>query len=77
MVVAVTTITKYEVDNFLYERALALWRSDCERRRENNITYFSNELDMEHNVLDDHSDGSFGEGCVQNVKNEGEGQNVN
>ena len=28
-------VTKYEVDNFPYERALALWRSDHERRGEN------------------------------------------
>ena len=70
-------VTNYDVDNFPYERALSLWRSARERRGEKNITNFSNELDMEHNVLDDHSDGSFGEGCVQNVKNEDKGKNVN
>ena len=70
-------VTKYDVVNFPYERALSLWRSDRERRGENNITNLSNELDMEHNVLDDHNDGSFGQGHVQNVKNDGEGQNVN
>ena len=32
---------------------------------------------MEHNVLDDHNNDSSGEGCVQNVKNEDQGQNVN
>ena len=69
-------VTKYEFDNFPYERALALWRSDHERRGENNITNFSNELDVEHNVLDDHNDGSSGEGHVQNVENEDQGQNV-
>ena len=63
-------VTKYEVDGFPYERALSLWRLDRERRRENNITNFSNELDVEHNVLDGHNDGSYGEGRVQNVKNE-------
>ena len=57
-------VTKYDVVNFPYERALFLWRSDRERRGENNITNLSNELDMEHNVLDDHNDGSFGEGRV-------------
>ena len=36
-----------------------------------------NELDVEHNVLDDHTDNSSGEGRVQNVKNEDRGQNVN
>ena len=51
-------VTKYEVDNFPYERALSLWQSDRERREENNIINFSNELDMEHNVLHDHNDGS-------------------
>ena len=55
--------------NFPYERALAVWWSDRERRGENNITNFSNELDMENNVLDDHNDSSFGEAHVQNVKN--------
>ena len=60
-------VTKYEVENFPYERALALWRSDRERRGEKNITNFSNELDVEHNVLDDHNDGSSGQGRVQNV----------
>ena len=63
--------------NFPYERALAVWRSDRERRGENNITIFSNELDMEHNVMDDHNDDSPREGCVQNVKHEDQGQNVN
>ena len=57
-------VTKYEVDIFPYERALALWRSDHERRGENNITNFSNELDVEHNVLDDHSDNSSREDRV-------------
>ena len=52
-------------------------RSDHERRGENNITNFSNELDVEHNVLDDHNDYSSGEGHVQNVENEDQGQNVN
>ena len=52
---------KYEVDNFPYERAITLWQSDHERRGENNITNFSNELDVEHNVLDDHNDDSSGE----------------
>ena len=32
---------------------------------------------MEHNVLADHNDGSSGEGRVQNVENEDQGQNVN
>ena len=70
-------VAKYEVDNFPYERALALWRSNCERRREKKITNFYNELDVEHNVLDEHNDHSSGEGCVQNVENEDQGQNVN
>ena len=70
-------LTKYEVDNFPYERALSLWWLDHERRGENIIKNFSNEIDMEHNVLDDHNDGSSGEGHVQNVKNEDHGQNVN
>ena len=58
-------VTKYEVDNFRYERALALWRSDHERRGENNITNISNELDVEN------------EDQSQNVENEDQGQNVN
>ena len=70
-------VTKYEADNFPYERTIALWKSYRERRGENNITNFSNELDVEHNVLDDHNDGSSGEGRVQNDKNEDQGQNVN
>ena len=70
-------VTKYEVDNFPYDRALALCRSDHERRGEKNIKKFSNELDMEHNVLDDHNDSSSGEGCVQNVENADHGHNVN
>ena len=37
----------------------------------------SNELDVEHNVLDDRNDGSSREGHVQNVENEDRGQNVN
>ena len=57
-------VTKYEVDNFPYERALALWWSNRERRREKKITNLYNELDVEHNVLDEHNDHSSGEGCV-------------
>ena len=57
-------VTKYDVVNFPYERALFLWRSDHERRGETNITNLSNELDMEHHVLDDHNDSSSGEGRV-------------
>ena len=63
-------VTKYEVDNFPYERGLALWRSDRERSGEKNIANFSNELDMEYIFWDDHNDGSSGEGRVQNVENE-------
>ena len=70
-------VTNYEFDNFPYERALALWWSDHEIRGEKNITNLSNELDVEHNVLDDHNDGSSGEGRVQIVENEYLGQNVN
>ena len=54
-------VTKYEVDNFPYERELSLWRSDRERRGENNITNISNELDMEN---EDQSQN------VENVENE-------
>lgn len=70
-------VTKYEVDNFPYERAVALWRSNCERRGENNMANLSNEFDMEHNVVEDHNDGSFEEGHVQSAENEDQSQNVN
>lgn len=69
--------TKYDVNNFPYERALALWRSDCDRRGENNITNCSDELDMEHNVSQDHNDSSSGEDHVQNVENEDQVGNFN
>ena len=36
-----------------------------------------NELDVEHNVLDDHNDGSSREGRVHDVENEDQVQNVN
>ena len=49
-------VTKYDITNFPFNRALALWRSDCERRGECNITNVSNELDIEHNVLEAHND---------------------
>jgi hypothetical protein len=63
-------VTKYDITNFPFNRALALWRSDCERRGEYNITNVSNELDMEHNVLEAHNDISSTEAHVQNVENE-------
>ena len=66
-------VTKYDINNFPYERALALWRSDCDRRGENNIRNLSNELDTEHNVLEAHNDSLFGEDHVQNVENEDQG----
>jgi hypothetical protein len=58
-------VTKYDI-TFPYEREQALWRSNCDRRGENNITSFSNELDMEHNSLEAHNDSPSGEGLVQN-----------
>ena len=48
-------VTKYVVTNFPFNGALELWRSDCERRGECNITNVSNELDIEHNVLEAHN----------------------
>ena len=48
-------VTKYDITNFLFNRALELWRSDCERKGKCNITNVSNELDREHNVLEAHS----------------------
>jgi hypothetical protein len=38
-------VIEYDITNFSYERALSLWRSDCDRRGGKNITNFSNELD--------------------------------
>ena len=64
-------ITKYDITNFPFNRALALWRSNCNRWREYNITNISNELDMEHNVSENHNDSSYIEVHVQNVKNAG------
>lgn len=58
-------VTKYDIDNFPYERALAFWRSDRERRGAS----FSNEPNNEHNVLEDHNDNSSREDHVLNVKN--------
>jgi len=65
--------TKYVVDSFPYERALAFWWSDRDKRGENNITNFSSDLDMEHNVSEDHNDGSSTEVHVQNVENDNQG----
>ena len=70
-------VTKYNINDFPYERALALWRSDCDRRGENNIRNLSNKLDIEHNVLESHNDNVFGEDHVQNVENEDQGQDEN
>jgi len=63
-------VTKYDEYNFPYERELAIWRSYCERMGESNIKSFSNELDMEHNFLEDYNDNSFRQNHVQNVENE-------
>jgi hypothetical protein len=68
-------VTKYDISNFPYERALALWRSDCDRRGENNITRFSNELDTEHNSLEVHNDSPSGEGLFQSEENEHQDEN--
>ena len=68
-------VTKYDIDSFPYERALTLWRSDCDRRGENNITNLSNELDIEHNVLEAHNDSSFREDHVHNLENEDQDEN--
>jgi len=63
-------VTKYDVHNFPYERALTLWRLERERRGTN----LSNEPNTEHNVLEDHNDGSYKEDDVQNVENEDQNQ---
>lgn len=68
-------VTKYDIGNFPYERAQTLWRSNCDRRGENNITNFSNELDIEHNVLEAHNDSSFREDHVHNLENEDQAKN--
>ena len=52
-----------------------LWRSDCDRRGENNITNLSNELDTEHNVLEAHNDSTSGEDHVHNVENDDQDEN--
>ena len=31
-------VTKYDISNFPFDRALALWRSNCDRRGEYNTT---------------------------------------
>ena len=49
-------VTKYDITNFPFNRAIALWRSECERRGECTITNVSNEPDTEHNVLEAHND---------------------
>ena len=68
-------ITKYDITTFPYERELALWRSDWDRRGENNITSFSNELHTKHNSLEAHNDSPSGEGLVQNEENEHQDEN--
>ena len=62
-------VTKYDIKTLPYERALVLWRSNCNRRGENNIKNFSNELDIEHSVLEAHNESSFGKDNVHNVEN--------
>jgi len=49
-------VTKYDITNFPFNRALTLWRLDCEIRGECNIKNVSNELDTKHNVLEAHND---------------------
>ena len=68
-------VTKYDITTFPYERALALCRSNCDRRGENNITSFSNKLDIEHNYLEAHNDSPYGEGLVQNRESEHQDEN--
>ena len=63
-------VTKYDIDNFPYGRALALWRSERERRGTN----LSNEPNKEHSVLQDHNDSSSREDDIQNVQNEDQNQ---
>jgi hypothetical protein len=68
-------VTKYDISNFPYERALAIWRLDCDRRGENNITSFSNELDTEHNSLEAQNHSPSREGLAQNEENEHQDEN--
>ena len=68
-------VTKYQIINFPFNRALALWRSDCERRGECNITNVSNELYTKHNVLEAHNDISSTEVHVQIAESEGRHEN--
>ena len=68
-------VTKYNINNFPYQRALALWRSDCDRRGEKNIKNLSNELGIEHNVFEAHNDSTSREDHVHNVENDDQDEN--
>ena len=57
-------VTKYDINYFPYERALALWRSYCDRRGKDNTTNFSNKIDMEHDILEDQNYSSCGKDFV-------------
>jgi hypothetical protein len=64
-------------NNFPFNRALALWRSDCDRRGEYNTTNSSSELDMEDNILEAHNNSSCTKFHVHNIENEGRHVDVN
>ena len=64
-------VTKYDITNFPFNRALTLWRSNYERRGEYNITNVSHELDTKNNVLEAHNDISSTKVHVQNAESEG------
>ena len=70
-------VAKYDINNFPFNRALALWRSDCDRSGEYNTTNSSNELDMEDNLLEAHNNSSSTKFPIQNVENEGRHVDVN
>ena len=64
-------VTKYDIKQFPFDRALALWWSYHDRRGEYNTKNSSNELDMEDNILEGHNNSSSTEFPVHNIENEG------
>ena len=70
-------LTKYGIHIFSFDRALAHWRSDCDRMGEYNTKYSSNELDIEDNILEAHNNSSSTKFHVHNIENEGRHVDVN
>eukprot|EP01018_Ginkgo_biloba_P011873 Gb_23573 [translate_table: standard] len=68
-------VTKYNINNFPFDRALALWRSDCDRRGKSSILNLSNPSTTDKDCMEIDNDILCQGDQVQDVEDEDQVEN--